>query len=91
MYDKKDAFLVVFYRKATRCRQIGNLSGNFTGSGYLPDKRTGGGRIRVRCVRGVVDLRIVYSDSLYFSDQFSCTNYFHPSYGLKYINFQSFI
>ena len=25
---------------------------NFTGSGQLPDNRTGGERIRVRCVRG---------------------------------------
>ena len=33
---------------------------------------------------------MTYSDSLYFSDHFSYINYFHPSYGLFYMNFQSF-
>ena len=35
---------------------------------------------------GVVDQRIPYSYSLYFSDKFLCINYFNPSYGLKDIN-----
>ena len=42
-------------------------------------------------LEGVVDIRIAYSYSLYFSDQVSCINYFHRSYGLKDIDFQSFI
>ena len=32
-----------------------------------------------------------YSDSSRHSEQLSCTKYFHPSYGLFYINFESFI
>ena len=39
----------------------------------------------------MADERAAYSDSLCRSDQLSCTKYFHPSYGLFYINFQSFI
>ena len=35
-------------------------------------------------------MQMTYSDSLYFSDHFSYINYFHPSYGLFYMNFQSF-
>ena len=33
---------------------------------------------------------IAYSCSLYFSEQLSCIKYFHPTYGLKDIDFQSF-
>ena len=33
---------------------------------------------------------ITYSDSLYFSDHFSYINYFHLTYGLKDMIFQSF-
>ena len=42
-------------------------------------------------LEGVVDQRIAYSYSLYFSDKFSYTNYFNPRYGLKDINFISLI
>ena len=41
-------------------------------------------------LEGVVDIRIAYSYSLYFSDQFSCIKFFDLSYGLKVIDFQSF-
>ena len=34
-------------------------------------------------------MQMTYSDSLYFSDHFSYINYFHPSYGLFYMIFQS--
>ena len=37
-----------------------------------------------------MDIRVVYPHSLYFSDQLSCIKFFHPSYGLKDIDFQSF-
>ena len=37
----------------------------------------------------MVDERDAYSESSYFSEQLSCIKYFHPSYGLFYINFQS--
>ena len=37
-----------------------------------------------------MDIRVVYSYSLDFSDQLSCIKFFHPSYGLKDIDFQSF-
>ena len=40
---------------------------------------------------GVVDIHIAYSDSLYFSDQFSYIKYFDPIYGLKDINLTSLI
>jgi len=36
-------------------------------------------------------MRIAYSYTLYFSDQLSCINYFDLTYGLKDIEFQSFI
>src|SRR3954468_3208533 len=39
---------------------------------------------------GVVDIRIAYPYSLYFSDQLSCIKFFDLKYGLKDINFQSF-
>ena len=39
------------------------------------------------CLRWVFGLRVAYSYSLYFSEQLSCINYFHRSYGLKYIDF----
>src|SRR3954463_8906645 len=42
-------------------------------------------------LEGVVDQRIAYLDSLYFSDQLSYTNYFNPTYGLKDIEFPNFI
>ena len=35
-------------------------------------------------------MQMTYSDSLYFSDQFSYINYFHPSYRLFSMIFQSF-
>ena len=34
---------------------------------------------------------IPYLDSLNFSEQLSCINYFNPGYGLKDINLLSFI
>ena len=37
-----------------------------------------------------MDIRVAYSYSLYFSDQFSCIKFFDLSYGLKDIDFQSF-
>ena len=40
---------------------------------------------------GVVEQRIPHLDSLNFSEQLSCINYFNPGYGLKDINFTSFI
>jgi len=40
---------------------------------------------------GVVEQRIPYLDSLNFSEQLSCINYFNPGYGLKDINLLSFI
>ena len=43
------------------------------------------------CQRGVVDIRVVYPYSLYFSEQLSCIKFFHLTYGLKDIDFQSFI
>ena len=33
---------------------------------------------------------MTYSDFSHFSDHFSYINYFHPSYGLFYMIFQSF-
>ena len=36
-------------------------------------------------------IRAAYTYPLYFSDQISCINYFNPTYGLKDIQFQSFI
>ena len=33
---------------------------------------------------------VAYSYSLYFSEQLSCIKFFHPTYGLKDINFPSF-
>ena len=38
-----------------------------------------------------MNLWVAYSYSLYFSDQLSCIKFFHRSYGLKDIEFQSFI
>ena len=38
----------------------------------------------------MVDMWIPYRYSLYFSDQFSCINFFDLSYGLKDIEFQRF-
>ena len=35
-------------------------------------------------------MRIAYSYSLYFSDQFSCIKFFDLTYGIKDIDFQSF-
>lgn len=40
--------------------------------------------------RGVVGIRVAYSYSLYFSEQLSGIKYFHPTYGLKDMNFYSF-
>ena len=34
-------------------------------------------------------MQMTYSDSLYFSDHFSYINYFHPSYRLFYMIFQT--
>ena len=42
-------------------------------------------------LEGVMDIRVAYLYSLYFSDQLSCIKFFHQSYGLKDIDFQSFI
>src|SRR4051812_24583552 len=42
------------------------------------------------CWRGMVDTRLAYSYSSYFSDQVSCIKYFNLTYSLKDINFQSF-
>ena len=36
-----------------------------------------------------MDIRVAYSSSLYFSEQLSCIKFFHPTYGLKDINFYS--
>ena len=41
------------------------------------------------CYRGVAGMWVGYSDSSYFFDHFSYINYFHPSYGLFYMIFQS--
>ena len=38
----------------------------------------------------MADERSVYSDSSRTSKQLSCTKYFHPSYGLFSMNYQSF-
>ena len=38
-----------------------------------------------------MDIQVAYSYSLDFSDQLSCIKFFHPTYGLKDIDFQSFI
>ena len=38
----------------------------------------------------MADERAVYPDSSRRSEQLSCIKYFHPSYGLFYMNFQSF-
>ena len=46
---------------------------------------------RVWYVRGGVGIRVAYLYSLYFSEQLSCINYFDLTYGLKDINYQSFI
>ena len=37
----------------------------------------------------MTDERTAYSDSLDFSEQLSYRKHFHPSYGLKDMNFQS--
>ena len=56
------------------------------------DRAVGGGRFEVRCVRGgAVDTQTAYPYPLYFSDQFSCTKFFDPVYGLFYINLISLI
>ena len=39
----------------------------------------------------MVEQWIPYLDSLNFSEQLSCINYFNPGYGLKDINLLSFI
>ena len=39
----------------------------------------------------MADERTAYSDSSCRFEQLSCIKNFHPSYGLFYINFQSFI
>ena len=39
----------------------------------------------------MVEQQIPYLDSLNFSEQLSCINYFNPGYGLKVINLLSFI
>ena len=36
-------------------------------------------------------MRLTYLDSLHFSDHFSYINYFHPSYRLFSMIFQSFL
>ena len=46
---------------------------------------------RVRHVRGGVAIRVAYPYSLDFFDQLSCIKFFHRSYGLKDIDFLSFI
>ena len=38
-----------------------------------------------------MDIRVAYPYSLYFSNHLSCIKFFHRSYGLKDIDFQSFI
>ena len=43
------------------------------------------------CQGCVADERAAYPDSSRRSEQLSCTKFFHPSYGLFYINFLSFI
>ena len=42
-------------------------------------------------LEGVVDILVVYPYSLYFSEQLSCIKFFDLTYGLKDIDFQSFI
>ena len=42
------------------------------------------------CLGCVADERAAYSDSSRRSEQLSCTKFFHPSYGLFYINFKRF-
>ena len=37
------------------------------------------------------DERVAYPDSSRCSEQLSCTKFFHPSYGLFYINFKDLI
>src|SRR4051812_34112407 len=52
------------------------------------------GRGKCRCSMrqgGVVDIRIAYPYSLYFSDQLSCIKFFDPIYVLKDIDFISLI
>ena len=39
----------------------------------------------------MADERVAYPELSRRSKQLSCTKYFHPSYGLFYINFGSFI
>ena len=39
----------------------------------------------------MADERVVYPNSSRRSKQLSCTKFFHPSYGIFYINFKSFI
>ena len=38
----------------------------------------------------MADERAAYSDSSRRSEQLSCIKFFHPGYGLFYIDFQSF-
>ena len=42
------------------------------------------------CYGCVADERIAYPDSSRRSEQLSCTKFFHPSYGLFYIDFKRF-
>ena len=50
----------------------------------------------VKCCRfdrlgGVADERVAFPGSSRRSEQLSCTKFFHPSYGLFNINFQSLV
>src|SRR3954469_10577269 len=67
-----------------------NSSGRFLPAPGIIDRQPGGGMLMLGKLEGVVGIRIVYSYSLYFSDEFSCINFFDPSYGLKDIDFQIF-
>ena len=49
----------------------------------------GGDGSMLGILEGVVNKRIAYSYSLYFSDQFWCIKFFDPIYGLKDIDFIS--
>ena len=63
----------------------GKVSPVFRVFGQMNQRRNVTGLLCYGCVAGK---RAAYSDSSRRSEQLSCTKFFHPSYGIFYMNLQ---
>ena len=92
MHDMPVASLTVLVCSVVHGARSGNSSGEgFPVLGNYRSVEPEGKCSGFCMLEGVVDIWVAYSYSLDFSDQLSCIKFFHPSYGLKDIDFQSFI